>query len=196
MGKKTLTIFSLVVSFLSLIYMVLNYYGFIRKWELSLYSVDSYLKAYSKKEKYWTEKVIVSLNVTEKEHDLLKPCLNSILDQSVRADDIVLNFLGKKLIDLPALKKFKKYKYDSADNALSNTLKHERDDCIIILVNKLKIYGKDFVLDLLLENNERKTSVIYADEKNVILAKPSFFGENFVKENNVYAWIEKNQLKT
>jgi tetraacyldisaccharide-1-P 4'-kinase len=85
MEKKEKLIFWLVISILFLVYLVLEYIGYVRNLKLRWFSHEYYSKAYSKLEKADSKnKVKVILT----SYDPVK--LNSILDQSVRVDDIIL----------------------------------------------------------------------------------------------------------
>ena len=88
MNKKIL-ILSLVVTVISLVYIILEYNGTIRKLKLSNISTETYLQKYIKKNKA-ADRVIISFILPDKiKLSELKPFINSLLDQSIRVDEIV-----------------------------------------------------------------------------------------------------------
>ena len=81
---------------MSLIFSLLLYFGIIRYLNLYIYNPKSYLKKYFELEKAYNKKVVINLSITNP--DKLKPVINSLLDQTVRVDEISIN-TDKKLPD-------------------------------------------------------------------------------------------------
>jgi len=89
MELKQKIIISLVTSLFSLVYGILNYYGFVRYLTVYARSVDTYIKKYKKvgkSQKNIKNKIIINMTVSKGKMNKLKPVINSLLDQSVRVD--------------------------------------------------------------------------------------------------------------
>ena len=95
MDKKNI-IASLVVSFIFLFYTIIEYTGLLRYFKLHIFDTRGYTEAYPKLEKGDKDRVIVAFVCDEKIN--LKPFINSVLNQTVRVDDIALFCCNKKII--------------------------------------------------------------------------------------------------
>jgi len=189
MNKITIIIFLLSI-LLTLIY----YFGLIRYLMLYVNPLEKYINNYKNLDKSSSGKVIISLTTTPCKIDKMEMMIKSILDQTVRVDQIVLN--------IPELYKGEKYNipeeyknilniftsgrdYGIAGTKLIPTLLREPDaDTIIILLNDDIIYGEDFIETLIHDSESNKEKCIYSS--NSILVKPKFFDEKILnREGNI-----------
>src|SRR3989344_4209045 len=103
MTKKTIIILSVVSTILSLVYIFLVYFGIIRYFSIQIYPLESYSKNYKnldKASKDEKNRVIVSLSTSPNKIKKLKPVINSILDQTVRVDEIAISIPYDKQHDV------------------------------------------------------------------------------------------------
>lgn len=205
--KKSTIIISLVLSVITLLYIILDYCGYIRYIKLHLFSTEHYLKNYKNLEKADKNRVIVSFSLPLVVGSL-KPFINSLLDQSVRVDDIIINIKDSGSIDTSFLKTLEtdykkvltinKYKkdYDDASNLICSVLREPETNTKIILVDPGIVYGKDFIQDLVDKSIKEPDKIIYGNSgkklKDGILVKPGFFDNkisDYSKGSGCYKWI-------
>jgi hypothetical protein len=161
-------------------------------WLCSVKPSDKKVENYKNLPKVDDKKVVISLTLTPEELEKNTKMLNSILDQTVKVDQILLNIpptdkeykipdIYKKTTTINKLGK----KYD--DNILPTLLREVDSDSKIIYLDSNYIFGKDFIQTMLEESNKNNDCIL--KNKNVILLKPEFFktdfGLNNVKTKNV-----------
>ncbi len=181
MKEKNQFYYLILLSFiLSIIYPVLVYYGYVRLVKLHLTDVPSWVSSYGKlskaDEKY---NVVVFINV-KKGDEVDDTTFKSLLDQTVRVDEINIVSNGS----IPAhLQNYMNLCYKENDN-----MKHIIQQCKkqprekrtrILIVNNGTVYGKDFIekmidgwnqqhkKDLILYGGKNKTfvnGVVFCDE--------------------------------
>ena len=101
MKRRTMIIWTLVGTFLSLAIILLSYFGIIRYFTLHMSSTDGFTEGYSKLPKASDTRVVVSFAAKADDIDMLKPMLNSLLDQTVKVDQIGMVLPLHNEIDLP-----------------------------------------------------------------------------------------------
>lgn len=203
---------SMIITILSLVFIVMSYYGIVRLCKLKIGTCDSFAKDYIKLSKANSKaKIIVSLYGTSS--DKLKATINSIFDQTVRPDQIIISVPeGKhiqldhyiddnKLITIHTLSK----NYKTCCNFMSPLLREKDADTIIILANENTIYGTDFIETIVDESEKNPNCIIYVSKYNAniysrtfkkqdkngdvidtsmgVLVKPKFFDSNILDEN-------------
>jgi len=210
MTKKEKLIFYLVISLLSLLYIVLDFFGVIRKINLNLWSVESWKESYPKLEKADIKnKTVVAFNAfSDKVQDFdekkFRPFLNSLLDQSVRVDDISMSIPYKDMNKIPPWVRdvvsvnghSKEYKGGSA--VVYSVLQEPESNTKIIVVEPDYVYPKEFVQDTVDKSNETPDKIIYVDKG--ILIKPSFFDEKITEYDaqsgvGIIEWLKENYGK-
>ena len=150
MKKKTMIIWTLVGTFLSLA-MILLYFGIVRYLTLHVSGTDKLVENYSKLPKATEGRVVVSVAADPKDFDKLKPVLSSILDQTVKVDQIgvvvplknennVPEYIKKIANIFPAGKD-----YGDGTALIPILLKEKECDTIILALSGDVIYGKDFI---------------------------------------------------
>jgi hypothetical protein len=204
MSKRLFQIISLIFSILYLIYLFLSYNGITRYIALHVNSTESYINDYPKLEKADKDRVVVCFTANEAQLSKLKPFINSILDQTVRVDDIALTIPNKDLEKVPEnLKKVLSVygyskDYENAGNLISSVLREPEATTKIIIVEPYMIYGQDFIEKIIQESNKHKNKIIYAHPSKLpkwgILIKPAFFDDNichYEKGKGLCEWLSK-----
>ena len=155
MERKTIILISLIAAIISMIYVILDYFGIIRYIKLYLYSPEQYIKDYKKLDKIYKDKVVISLTTTPDNMKKLKPVINSLLDQTVQVDLISLCIpegnneykLPSELKDAVAIFRCGN---DQELNPLISTIMREGESTTsIIVLGDNYVYGKDFVETLI-----------------------------------------------
>lgn len=161
----------IMLSIASVVWLILAYYGYTRYASLQFSSCEKYAKKYLELPRAnQKNKIIVSLSTSNGNFDLLKPTINSILDQTVHPDQIIIStppntdlknmpqFLkNNKIIIVHALSK----NYGESACFLSPLLREKDGDAIIICIDGKNIYGPDFVETILEESEKHPDSVIF-----------------------------------
>lgn len=186
MTKKIVTIIFLIISILALVYMFLAHYGIIRNYRLKNSPLESFTHKYGRLPKADKNRVVIVFTIgtdnLEKSLDKLNPFLNSILDQTVRVDDIAIVLPSShSLTRLPKKYSFLSPYYHEVDYGesaclVTTVLREPESDTKIILVSPDKMYGKEFIQAMIESSNESPEKVIEGGEKE-ILVKPKFFNE-------------------
>lgn len=191
MKKKTVLVFSLILSVASLIYLISDYYGYIRYHKLHMTESDVYIKKYTSLGKPCKDRVVICFSVSIENISRIDPFLNSILDQSVRVDEIML------ITAYPDLSKIsEKYKkvcsvhgynknYDNNAGLICSVLTEPDANTKIIIVSPEIVYPPDFVQTLVAESEKYPDKIIYGSEtkevKYGVLVKPEFFDDEISK---------------
>lgn len=201
MNKRTIIILAIIFSVISLIYIIINYYGFDRYVAMYIHPSEKYIKSYSKLPKGSDSKIIVSFTTTPEKIKGILPMINSLLDQTVKVNQIALvipyTYNGQKY-DIPEyLKKIVNIfpvakDYGDGTNLVPILLREKDPSAIIIGIKDNQIYGKDFI-ESLVENSEKNCNSVIVDENNrAILIKPEFYEYNVIdrtKDTYNYEWF-------
>ena len=196
MNKKQWIIFSIVTSFLSLIFSILTYFGIIRYINMYLFSTSNYANSYKTLERAKNDKVVINININPNKNYISYAVINSLLDQTVKVDEI--NIFSDNPIILPdtkgIVKRHKTYKNYCA--ALPCIMKETNKNTIIIFLNDNKIYGKDFIQDLIetADKDSSKNCAISCglSKDKTILTRTGFFDidtTNISKDYNTADFI-------
>jgi hypothetical protein len=207
MEKKTILIISLILSILSLLYFVTEYYGCHRYIKLHFDDTEVYLKNYTKLAKAAKDRTIVCFSATPEQMLTMKPFINSILDQTVRVDEIMLIIPYKNMGKVP--EKFKKVlsihghskNYDNAANLVCSVLTEPEAKTKIIIVEPNMVYSQDFVENMVEQSEKNPDKIIYGftnkETRYGILVKPEFFDDKISKyeegcaEKECCPWLDK-----
>ena len=198
--KKEWIIFSVIWSFLSLIFSFLLYFGIIRYMNLYIYNPKSYIKKYFDLEKACNKKVVINLSITNP--DKIKPVINSLLDQTVRVDEISINTDKKLPSYIKDLNKVVRI-YQTNLCTKPCIMRENDNNTIILFINDDKIYGKDFIQDAIDEyknqaNNEVK--IIKITDNGEIIANTSIFNTELLDkcsedDFNIKEYVKDNESK-
>ena len=181
-----------------------------------LFSTESYTKNYSKLDQIDKDKrVVISLTATEKEMKNLSPVIKSLLDQTVKVNLIsVVVPYGKKYKLSPDLKDaVSVYRtiinYKDLNAVIPAALREGEATTQIITLGADKIYGKDFIEELLETAKKNPEHIVYSNNKgneicirDGVLFPIDVFTEDFFnlpKNTDNKEWVNnffKNQKKT
>lgn len=203
MAKKAFQIFSLIFSIIALAFMILSYMQITRYLQLHIKSTESYIKKYPTLTRANKERTIVAFTATEDEIKKIRPFLNSILDQTVRVDDIALNipykYFGQIPHDIKKIVSVYGYEkdYESAADMICSILREPEGNTKIILVDPGIIYGNDFIETLVDESENNPNKIIYGGydktRRSGILIRPSFFDDSIChyEKGSNDNWLKK-----
>jgi hypothetical protein len=189
MNKRNLVILSLIISAISLVYIILMYFGIIRYLKLHVKTAESYITGYSSLDKANEEgRVIISFTTTPKRIGKIRPMLLSLLDQTVKVDQIALNIpykyqddeyeIPREFTDI--LNVFRASKdYGTAIKFVPTLLREGETGTNIIYVSDNYIYGADFIETIVNASKENPDVAIHTKnsmrESEAVLIKPEFF---------------------
>ena len=206
-------IFSLLMTVVSVIFIALSYYGIVRLFKLKTGKTESFAREYLKLPKAQTSRrIVVSINGDSMEK--LKTTVNSIFDQTVRPDQIIISippnsdiklddFVAKNnLITIHKLAK----DYGRNNNLLSPLIRERDGGVLIILVDQNTVYGPDFIETIVEESEKNPDCVVYVESYNAkafsttgkkdtnngdvinvakgVLIKPKFFNPDVLDESS------------
>ena len=197
MNKKIAIILLL---FTVIIFLIVNY-NIYRYIKIHFDDDSGYIKNYKNLSKCQDCRIVISLTTVPERIKLLKPVIKSLLDQSVKVDQIVLN--------IPKMCKEKPYDVPDDLNNMCNVftcgrdygpgtkffptiLREQETNTIIIMLDDDYIYGYDFIETLLNEYEKEPESAIIMNE--AMLIKPEFIDTSVLYTNKKYIdneWIKK-----
>jgi hypothetical protein len=190
MEKRKIIIISLVSAVMSLIYVLLNYYGIIRYMSLYVYSTEGYAKKYKNLDKIGKYRTVISLTANQEQLRGLSHVIKSLLDQTVKVDVIcVVVPEGDNYILPNNLKNSVSLYRCGDDKGLLNCLIYPvttefESTTKIITVGSGTAYGKDFIETLLDSSEKYIDNIIYENNEDLIdLNKGVVFSTNFFKED-------------
>ena len=185
-------IYTLTVALLLAIIIIVIHYNLYRYALLHFdLSDEKCIRNYmSLKRVNYDHKVIVSLTTTPHKIKYIKPMIKSILNQTVRIDQIVLNipkeYKGKafdskniphKLNDMISIYTCGR-NYGKGTKCIPTLLRENDSETLIILLDDIYVYGEDFIENLIEDYKRDPTHCIYG--KGVILIKSSFVKNDIV----------------
>jgi hypothetical protein len=151
-------------------------------------SDDYYIRNYMKKNRVnYDHKVIVSLTTTPTRIHKIKPMIKSLLNQSVRIDQIALNipkeYNGQPYVVPPKLQSMINVfttgrSYGRGTKCIPTILRETDANTIIIMLDEYYIYGYNFIEQLIAEYHKSPQYCLYC--KGTILIKSSFVKEDIV----------------
>lgn len=173
MEKKTIIIISLFSAIISLIYILLNYFGVLRYLGISMFSSERYIKKYSKLDQIDKDKkVVISLIATDKELKKIPAVIRSLLDQTVKVNLISIVLPYDNIYNLPddlknSVVLFRtKINYGDLNSIIPTAIREGEDSTQIITIGADKIYGKDFIEQLLEKSKKNPQHIIYCNNKD------------------------------
>ena len=191
-----------IIFFLLLIILIIFYlYDMFRYIKIHFDSDSEYIKNYKNLKKFNNiDRIVISLTTTPDRIQFIKPVIKSLLDQTVKVDQITLN--------IPKLCKNKEYDIPEELNNMCNIFTCGKDygqgtkfiptilretslNTIIIMVDDDYIYGKNFIKSILSQYNKRNCAICMNE---AILIKPEFIDTDVIyanKKNINNDWIKK-----
>ena len=167
---NTLTLFSIIITVLSLIYIILAYYGLIRYFKLKQGQCQTYTESYLQLPRVESKsKVVVSMYMSSEADLANNLTFKSILDQTVHPDQIII--VSKHHITLPDFiaknnivvvqKENESY---GKTSAFMVPLTSQKDaNTKIIIITDGVVYGPDFIETLVEESEKSPDSLIYVE---------------------------------
>ena len=185
MEKRRIIIMTIISTIISLIMILCSYFGITRYYLLRFQSSDSYISTYPTIRKTDTN-VTVSISTTPKRIEKIRPMINSILDQTVRVDRIILvvdqdaidrgytlpSYLNKIAILFPT---GKDYGSGCCNSMVPMLLTEKECDTTIIALLDDVIYGKDYIETLIAEGEKYKGRAIHDKKHTSIMFKPEYY---------------------
>lgn len=204
MNKRTIIIITIISTVFSLIYILAQYFGWTRYLGIRMSTnSDKLIENYSKLQYHEPKrKVIVALHTKQNDIEKIRPLINSILDQTIKVDQIVLimenkeNKLPTYLTNIVNIcPSGRDYGNCKGNCIVPLLLKEKESDTIIIGLDNGVVYGKDFLEILLDESHKNPNSVIMDNNKYAILLKPEHYGYEILQrdqENYDEKWFIDN----
>lgn len=187
MEKRTMIILILVSTILSLVFTILTYFGVIRYLHLHVSSTEGYIKSYSKLPKASEDtRVVLSFTTTPKGVKRIRPMINSVLNQTVKVDQIALVIPQGTDLDIPdylgdVVNTFHAGKdYGSGNKLIPILLREKECGTIIIALQDDVVYGKDFVERIVSEGGKHPVSVLTDSRRRALLVKPECYDAKVV----------------
>ena len=204
MKRRTIIIWTLISTLLSLTMIFLSYFGIVRYLTLHMSSVDGFTEGYKNLPKAKKGRVVVSFAVDPHKMDRLKPMVASLLDQTVKVDQFVIVLpLGSEEQIPTHIKKIANVipsgrDYGECTGLVPTLLKEKECDTIIIMVDPEVVYGKDFI-EIMVDESEKNPDTVLTDTKETaILVKPEHYGCNVIdpkKDKYSLEWFKKQAKK-
>lgn len=194
MQRNTVIIY-MVMSLVSLIIIVLTYFGYIRYWKCKFRKCTSFADAYLKLPRVDSDsKVIVSLSSNAKNLKDIEPTINSLLDQTVHPDQIILNLTDDNTsLDVPSFLKDNKIivvhklspDYHESASFLSPLLREKDANAKIIVVDDKHVYGVDLIETLADASAQNPDKAIYIK---------GYKASSYLKDNKSLDQGDKNDI--
>lgn len=189
---------------ISIVLSILMYFGIFRYCQLNFSKCDKYVSKYKSLDKADTSSKTV-ISIQKNIDGSLIPTINSLLDQTVKVDEIEVFVYNDTNVDTDVSNFVNVYKSSNKHSFITFTqalAKETEADTIIIIVSDKYTYGADFVEDLITASKKNPNKcIIIGDTLDInsgILIKPSFFNSSAISvpknQNNINEWISKNLL--
>tara|TARA_B100001059_G_scaffold228649_1_gene260074 strand:- start:469 stop:1017 length:549 start_codon:yes stop_codon:yes gene_type:complete len=143
---------------------------------------DKLVEGYSNLPKATDGRVVVSFAAKPKDFDKLKPMINSLLDQTVKVDQIGIVVPLTNETEVPDYVKnianiFPAGKdYGDGTSLIPILLKEKECNTIIIALKHDVVYGKDFIEMMVDKADEYPDTVLSDKKRKAILVKPEYYG--------------------
>lgn len=200
MTKQRVVIISIISTVLSLIWILLTYFGIIRYISIHVRDNETFINNYHKLEKGDDKhRIVISITTNSKNIKKIGPVITSLLDQTVKVDEIALTIPYGKEYEIPdniknVVKVYRVYKkYENASNIIPLILREGESDTKIILVSDNIIYGRDFIEDILIYNKKHPEHILIHDNK-IVLIEPNFYNSDVCEyklDTDISDWMIK-----
>lgn len=191
MDKRKIVILTLISVVLSVVMILVSYFGIIRYFTLHIKPTEGFIHNYKNLDRADTGRVVISFTTTPDRISKIKPMLNSIIDQTVKVDQIALNIpyeSNGNSYDIPKgyeqfLSIYRSEKdYGECGKYIPTLLREGECGTKIIYLDDNQVYGKDLIEVLVEESNKNPDKAIYTKENmnstGGVLVKPEFFNCN------------------
>jgi len=196
--KKSIKIILIIIfTLISLLLIISSYFGINRYLTLHIHKPEKYEKIYDKLPFIKDNESIIIINSNIKNIQKIKPMWNSLLDQTIKAHNIIIYLPYKETENLNNIPTFIKrkstilpkstiYTEDYINSIIPTLLNEKNNDKIIIFLKDNIVYGKDFIEYLIEEHNKNKEKIIKLKNNNAILLKPKFINCSIQLLSNCY----------
>lgn len=158
---------------------------------MHFFTPESYIENFSKlpRKRQDEESIVVTTSISSKEEVMkLKPFLASIMDQTIKVDQIVLNVPGSEEVENPhprILSIFstgKDYNDPIMNSVIPTLFREGEEDTVIISLRPDVVYGKDFIETMLRANVSKNSTpdVIKSASGSEILIRPKYFTKSIL----------------
>lgn len=201
MKRRNVVILSLFSAVLTLIFTLLVYFGLTRYFSLHMFPTESYIQNYKSLDKANRDRTVVSVFVPDQRSmERVKPTINSLLDQTVRVDEISLTTFYGQQVPSELKKVVVNYScsknYNDCTNLIPTLLREHEKNTKIILVFGNVVYDKEMVDKMVEESVKNPDYIISSNE--CVLVKPMFFNENvtlYDNESDLKKWLSQHYSK-
>ena len=199
MKRRTIVIMAFISAVLSLVFCLLSYFGVTRYFGLHMFSTESYSKNYNKLDKASDDKrVVISFTTTSDRVKKLKPMINSLLDQTVRVDEIAITVpYGVNIPDniRGVAQVYNSIDYKGSERLIGALMREGEKDTKIIIINDNMVYGKNFIEEIIDQSEKYPDRAIQS--KGAVLIVPEYFSSDVIEYNGKSSsedWL-KSHLK-
>lgn len=188
--KNSIIIISIML--ILLLFLILNF----RNLSMSCCNTDHLIDRYSSLKKIDSpEKVVISLSLDDNSLGKVKRTINSLLDQSVKVDNIVVNYYSLKPVPSFIQNTSNVYKqcvdYKAANNFLPTMLRTRKSNTIIIFLKSGSVYPRKLVENLVKKSRKEPRTLFQG--KDFYLTKPSFYDSSIA--DKIYSDRSQPQLE-
>jgi hypothetical protein len=181
-SKRTIVIIAVTGTVISLIITFGQYYGIDRYFILQYKNPKGLIERYSGLPKASEDRTIISLSFDKKQIKKLLPTINSILDQTVKVDQIIMvvpdgtdvDTLPGYVTDVANIQPAGK-DYGKGNKLIPVLLREKEQKTVIIALDTGWIYGKDFVETMITNMQEHDGKVLMEKSGSALLVKPEYF---------------------
>lgn len=203
--EKKFIILSLLVSVFFLLYMIADYNGIVRYFKLHFSSPEPFINSYKNLDSYDKNnknKIVIAFSIpASPESRVLSlpkiPFINSILDQTVRVDDIGISIPYKDAKNIPSNIKKVLSVYGTSvnykDSAICSALREPEANTKIILLEPDVVYGQDFIEKIIDASNKNPDKII--ESKYARLIKPKFFNNKLSCQDAIDTCCSVDKVK-
>ena len=150
-----------IILLILIIFLIMEYTDTRRFLRLNVNQSDGYDMRYRDKPRCDTDKrVVISMTTLPDNIDRIEPVISSLLDQSVQIDEIAINIpyismkgdtyiIPRWLTKLENVKIYRTNSDEGPSTKILPTLKREKGDTIIIVVDDNSVYGRNMVSNML-----------------------------------------------
>lgn len=165
---------------------ILVYFDLFRYFKIHYDGDDEYIYGYKKIPRFETNnRIIVSFTTTQANVKKIKPMIKSLLDQTVRIDQIMLNVAENCNIPKEYDHMVNIYKcgvdYGEGMKCIPTILREGEYGTIIIMLNDDYVYGNDFIEKILTSSKQYPNKSISSN--GALLVKPEFFNKDILDVN-------------
>lgn len=202
---RKIKLFSLLIA-LTIVITFFSYFGLFRYIKLHIVSSEKFIRDYNKLPRASKDKVVISFTTTPDKIEKIRPMLNSILDQTVKVDQIALNipykYNGKSYVipreykDIANIYRTEKG-YGKEAAYIPTLLREGESDTKIIYLDDDKVYGKNLIASLVEASNKNPEKAIYIKDlmnhSVGVLVKPKFYGSDILNHTKEKSSINQSR---